>query len=227
MRSNRNSLNEMVEQLAMLAQLPDVKGMTVLDLGCGTGELCRRIHALGARQVIGVDISANMLEIAQKEIPAGVTFQHRAMEDLDFGKEVFDLVVSSLAFHYISDLQKMFQNVYDFLKPSGWLLFSIEHPIFTSSQGIHHGWIKDSSGNKLCWPVDCYSDEGKRESHWFVDGVIKYHRTFSTIMNALIVAGFTIRTVVEPVAGEEDQKTWPELSDTRRRPSFLIIKSSR
>jgi ubiquinone/menaquinone biosynthesis C-methylase UbiE len=225
MRNSQTGLNEMVEQMAILSLLPDVNSMAVLDLGCGAGDLCRRIQALGARQTIGVDISANMLELARKDAPSGVTFQQKAMEDLDFGKETFDLVVSSLAFHYVADLPKLLKNIYKILKPSGWLLFSIEHPVLTCSQGIHHGWVKDSSGKKLCWPVDCYSDEGKRESHWFVEGVIKYHRTISTIFNSLIGAGFTLKAVAEPTGTDEDERIWPELKDVRRRPSFLIVKA--
>lgn len=225
MRDKQVGMNEMIEQLAVISLLPDVKGMTVLDLGCGTGDLCRRIQALGAKQITGVDISANMLELARKDIPPGVAFQQKAMEDLDFSRDTFDLVVSSLAFHYVADLKKMFQNIYHFLKSPGWLLFSIEHPILTSSQGFHHGWVKDSSGNKLCWPVDRYSEEGKRESHWFVKGVIKYHRTISTIMNSLIDTGFTIKAVMEPAGSEEDERMWPELIDARRRPPFLVVKA--
>jgi SAM-dependent methyltransferase len=225
MRDNPAGLNEMVEQLAMLSLLPDVKGLTVLDLGCGAGELSRRIKALGARKVIGVDISANMLELARKEVPPGVTFQQKAMEEVDFERDTFDLVVSSLAFHYIADLQNMFQKIHGFLKPSGMLLFSMEHPILTCSQGVHRGWIKESSGNKICWPVDRYSEEGKRESHWFVEGVIKYHLTVSSIMNYLIDIGFIIKAVMEPTATEEDERTWPELKDVRRRPPFLLIKA--
>ena len=225
MRDNQAGLNEILEQLAVLALLPDVKGLSVLDLGCGAGELCRRISAIGAKEVIGVDISANMLELAQKDIPTGVSFQNKPIEDLEFSREKFNLIVSSLAFHYIADLQELFQNIYGWLKPSGMLLFSIEHPVSTCSQGIHHGWVKDSSGEKLYWPLDCYHQEGKRESHWFVKGVIKYHRTISSIMNSLIKSGFVIKEVAEPVASEEDKRTWPNLKEARRRPPFLIVKA--
>ena len=225
MRDNKAGLNEILEQLSMYSLLPDMKDATVLDLGCGAGELCRRIKDLGASRVIGVDISANMLELARKEAPEGITFQNMPMEDVQFETETFDLVVSSLAFHYIADLGEMFRKIQYWLKPAGILIFSTEHPIVTSSQGIHHGWVKDSSGEKLFWPVDCYSQEGKRESHWFVEGVIKYHRTISTILNALTDNGFMIKTVLEPTASEEDEKIWPTLKEARQRPPFLIVKA--
>jgi ubiquinone/menaquinone biosynthesis C-methylase UbiE len=227
MRDNKAPHNEILEQLAILSLLPEVNSATVLDLGCGAGDLCRRISSLGAKRVTGVDISANMLELARKEIPSGVTFLNKAMEDLEFSPETFDLVVSSLAFHYVADLPSLFQKIFQWLKVSGVLLFSMEHPIATCSQGIHGGWIKDDSGKTICWPVDYYDQEGRRESHWFVEGVIRYHRTIATIMNALIDSGFTIKTVKEPVASEEDEKLWPVLKEARRRPPFLIVKAIR
>ena len=227
MRHNKEGLNEILEQMTMMSLLPDVKGATVLDLGCGAGELCRRISGLGAKQVTGTDISANMLALARKDAPDGVSFLQAAMEDLDFGRETFDLVVSSLALHYVADIRTLFHHIYGWLKDNGWLIFSTEHPIVTSSQGIHHGWVKDSAGQKLYWPVDCYSQEGRRVSHWFVEGVVKYHRTISTIMNSLIEAGFTIKTVMEPSAGEEEERHWPALTEARRRPPFLIIKAAK
>jgi ubiquinone/menaquinone biosynthesis C-methylase UbiE len=227
MRENRAGLNEILEQPAVLSLLPPMKGLNVLDLGCGAGELCRKLSALGASQVIGVDISANMLELAQKGAAANVSYLNKAMEDLEFPAGSFDLVVSSLALHYVKNLTELFQNIHLWLKPSGILLFSIEHPIATSSQGFHHGWIKDNLDNKLYWPVDYYHQEGIRESHWFVEGVIKYHRAISTIMNNLLSCGFTILAVKEPVACEADENIWPVLKEARRRPPFLIIKASR
>lgn len=225
MRDKQNGLNAVLEQPAILALLPEVKGMSVLDLGCGAGDLCRRISALGAQSVMGVDISSRMLELAGRDIPVGVSYQHSAMEDLKCATESFDLVISSLAFHYIKDLRNLLGNIHGWLKSGGILLFSTEHPISTCSQGIHHGWIKDNSGKKLYWPLDEYHQEGVRESHWFVKGVIKYHRGISTILNSLLESGFIIKAVAEPVASEEDEKLWPELKEARRRPPFLIVKA--
>jgi ubiquinone/menaquinone biosynthesis C-methylase UbiE len=227
MRDSQPGFNEILEQMTMLSLLPGVNGAAVLDLGCGTGDLCRRIKALGALTVTGVDISVNMLELASKDKPEGVTFLNKPMEDLEFSRDSIDLVVSSLAFHYVADLPDLFGKIHSWLKTPGVLLFSMEHPIITCSQGIHHGWNKDPSGKKLSWPVDCYSQEGKRESHWFVEGVIKYHRTLATIFNSLIAAGFRLETVMEPIASQEEERSWPELKEARRRPPYLFVKAAK
>lgn len=227
MRETQSGLNESIEQLAMLSLLPEVKDAVVLDLGCGSGELCRRLVKMGAESVTGVDISSNMLALAAKEPLPNITYLNQAMEDVQFEPQSFDLIVSSLAFHYVEDLSALFEKIHDWLRPQGILIFSIEHPIATSCQGIHRGWVKDAAGKKLYWPLDCYSREGKRESHWFVEGVIKYHRTLSALINSLIGAGLTILATAEPSATEEDQKQWPELTDTVRRPPFLFVKAQR
>ncbi len=227
LRDTKAGLNEVLEQPAMFSLLPSVRGFSVLDLGCGAGGLCRKLKSLGAAAVIGVDISENMLNLARADIPEGVQFMNQPMEEVDFRTGIFDLVVSSLAFHYVSDLEKLFRRIIGWLKPSGVLLFSMEHPVSTCSQGIHDGWITGETGAKLYWPVDEYSREGQRESRWFVNGVIKYHRTFSTIINSLIIAGFIIQTVKEPVASGEEKLKRPSLRDERRRPPFLIVKAKK
>jgi ubiquinone/menaquinone biosynthesis C-methylase UbiE len=227
MRENKAGLNEALEQPAMLSLLPDVRGCRILDLGCGAGDFCRKLKSLGANSIVGVDISSKMLELAIGNIVDRIKFFNMPMEELDFSAETFELVVSSLALHYVADLHALFKKVYSWLKPSGIFLFSMEHPVVTSSQGIHQGWIQDKLGNKSYWPLDCYSQEGRRESHWFIDGVVKYHRTISTIINGLIDLGFTILAVQEPVASEEEEQKRPALKEERRRPPFLVVKSGK
>jgi ubiquinone/menaquinone biosynthesis C-methylase UbiE len=227
LRVNKAGLNECLEQPAMMSLLPDVKGYKVLDLGCGTGDFCKILKSRGADSIVGVDISSNMLALAKEEPVDGIEFFNLPMEELKFAADSFDLVVSSLALHYVADVFTLFQNVRDWLKPSGVFLFSMEHPIATSSQGFHRGWVQDAQGNKLFWPVDCYSQEGKRESRWFVDGVVKYHRTVSSIVNGLIRSGFTIQALDEPIASQEEEQKRPSLKDEKRRPPFLIVKAAK
>ncbi len=66
---------------------------------------------------------------------------------------------------------------------------------------LHQGdrWTQDEEGNFLYVNLSNYGVEGERDSKWFVENVRKYHRTFSTIVNTLLDAGFTVERVLEPL----------------------------
>ena len=67
--------------------------------------------------------------------------------------------------------------------------------------------------------------EGLREEHWFRDGVQKYHRTLSSLLNGLIDAGLAIERVVEPVPDEQQIARHPEWIHERRRPFCLVVRA--
>ena len=91
-----------MEHADLLALLPDASGRRVLDLGCGAGQLSRHLATTGATEVIGVDVSERMLERARAEwAHPRVTYTRGAIEDLAYPRERFELIVSSLALHYV------------------------------------------------------------------------------------------------------------------------------
>src|SRR5699024_4185472 len=105
----------------------------------------------------------------------------------------FDVVISSLAFHYIQSFKSSCKKVYDILIPGGSFVFSVEHPIFTSR--IEQDWYYDNQGNLQHWPVDNYQSEGIRQTTFCNIHVIKYHSTISTYLNDLIKTSFIIIAV--------------------------------
>ncbi|MFJ7700319.1 class I SAM-dependent methyltransferase [Lysinibacillus fusiformis] len=202
--------------------LPDLKNKHVLDLGCGFGWHCRYARAQQAKSVIGVDISEKMLQKAQKKTDDPfISYLNIPIEDIQFSASQFDVVLSSLAIHYLQNFEALCKKVYNYLKPDGSFVFSVEHPIFTSRH--EQDWYNDEHGNRLHWPVDHYQTEGMRETTFLTENVIKYHRTLSTYMNELIQVGFTIRAVKEPMPSEEMLQTIPGMQDELRRPLFLMI----
>jgi SAM-dependent methyltransferase len=202
--------------------LPELRNKSVLDLGCGFGWHCRYARELQARSVIGVDISEKMLQKAREMTNDSlISYIKMPIEDINFSDSQFDVVISSLAFHYIKSFEAICKKVYDCLKPGGTFVFSVEHPIFTSRN--EQDWYYDDKGNRMHWAVDNYQSEGLRETTFLTENVIKYHRTFSTYINDLINSGFIVRTVKEPIPSEEMLKSMPEMKDELRRPMFLII----
>lgn len=224
-RDKEDNANNLFEIPALFSLLPDLNGKDVLDLGCGFGEHCKAFVEKGAKNVVGIDISEKMLEVARKEnnIPA-ITYLNLPMEDIGRLNGRFDVVVSSLAFHYVEAFSEVVRIIYEKMNAGGAFVFSQENPLCTThSSGAR--WTKDANGNKLYVNLSNYGLEGERESKWFVEGVKKYHRMFSTIVNTLIEAGFTIEKMIEPIPEAELAKKYPEYNDLFHKPDFLVIKA--
>jgi SAM-dependent methyltransferase len=115
--------------------LPDLSGKTVLELGCGGGNVGIALAKRGA-QVIGVDLSNAQLQIAkQKAEEQGVTVRYieSDIETFAFSSVApVDLVISVCALQYVSDLPRVFTQIHATLAPSGVFVFSTDDPIFYS-----------------------------------------------------------------------------------------------
>ena len=201
LRQNDNNANNIFEKPALFSLLPTLNNKTVLDLGCGYGAESENSHK-------------------------SIKYLKMPMEDIGELRDHFDVVVSSLAIQYVEDYQGLVNNIYNLLNDGGVLVFSQEHPINTCfSSGSR--WTKDENGNKLYANVEYYSVDGVRESTWFVDGVKKYHRTLSTVINTLIGSGFRIDKIIEPVPTPELLREHPEYDDLLHKPDFLLVRATK
>lgn len=227
LRERGVNANNLFEIPARFALLPDLKGLRVLDLGCGMGDDCMEYIRQGAKSVVGVDISEKMLEAAkEKNSDPNITYIRMPMEDIYKLEGEFDLVVSSLAIHYVEDYKGVLKNVNRLLVKGGVFVFSQEHPV-NSSYGGGERWLKDENGIKTYSLLSNYGIEGERESTWFVDNVKKYHRTFSTVINDLIDAGFAVERLTEPAPTKEIIEKYPDYYDLYHRPDFLLVKAKK
>lgn len=227
LRDKKNNANVLIEKPAFLSLLPNLKDKTILDLGCGFGEACVEYINLGAKNVIGIDISKRMLEVANLfNKDDKIEYINMPIEDINKLDLKFDIICSSLVLHYISDYKGLVNKIYNTLNKDGYFIFSIEHPLGSTYQdGRGPRWEKDENGNKVCSRLFDYCIEGKRLSKWFDIAVEKYHRTFQTILNSLIEVGFSIDKILEPILSEEEMKKYPEFMDNYHRPDFLLIKA--
>jgi SAM-dependent methyltransferase len=223
LRRTESGLNAALEWPAFLRLLPpSLQGLRVLDLGCGFGEFARAARLRGAREVIGIDISARMLcEARRRTNDPAITYVRAAIEDFEAGERSFDLVVSSLALHYVEDYAAVVQRVAAALTGGGRFAFSVEHPMCTAL--ATGDWHRGPDGAAVHWPVDRYRDEGERRTSWFVEGVIKHHRTLETYVNGVLGAGLHLVRLEEPEAAAEHVLARPELAIHRRRPPLLLM----
>lgn len=226
LREREVNANNLFELPTLYSMMPDLNGKKILDLGCGSGERCLDYLRLGAASVTGIDISEKMLDVARKEhSDPKITYINMAMEDIGGIDDTFDVVISSLALHYVEDFSGVVGNVYRLLSDGGIFLFSQEHPLATCYSGSGDRWTRDENGRKLHVNISNYCVERRNDSTWFVEGVQRYHRMFSTIVNTLSNAGFRILQMTEPYPTEELVQKYPDYYDLYHKPDFLFVKS--
>jgi malonyl-CoA O-methyltransferase len=109
--------------------LGDVRGLKLLDVGCGTGRHALRLAARGAR-VHAIDFSECMLARARQKPGADqVTFQvHDLAQPLPYSAETFDAVVSGLVLEHIANLDLFFAEMRRVCRPGGRIVVSAMHP---------------------------------------------------------------------------------------------------
>lgn len=227
LRSGKN-YNNYLEQPAISKLLPDVKGKTILDIGCGYGYNCLTFAENGAKKVIGIDISNNMLEIAKEQSSHPcVEYCRMDMSEISDLETNFDIVYSSLAFHYSDNFQKLIEDIYTLLNKGGYLIYSQEHPFVTATIGTYGIYNLNRDGIAESYTFSDYSKSGQRVGTWFVDGVINYHRTMGEIVTTLAHSGLVITDMVEPTPEEWALKEMPELEKEFIKPTFLIIRAKK
>lgn len=107
----------------------------------------------------------NMILAANESIKGqNAQIEQAYMEDWSYPADTYDLVISRLAIHYIEDVDSLFRKVYHTLKENGTFIFSVEHPVITSTL--------QPSGVRTNWVVDQYFVEGFREQQW-LGGTVK------------------------------------------------------
>ncbi len=102
---------------ALLKMMKALKGKRVLDLGCGTGRIVPELLKT-ANEVVGLDTSKKMLEVAKKKFP-NVEFVCGEAKALPFEDESFDAVVATFLIVHIPNPEICFEEVYRVLKPGG------------------------------------------------------------------------------------------------------------
>src|ERR1041385_177852 len=182
-----------------------LKGARVCDIACGEGYLSRFLTQFGTREVIGIDISASLIEVArQRSHESNLSYRVDDAQQLKtFSASSADIAVSQLAIMDIPDHRAMFGSVRRILKVGGAFVFSLLHPCFETPFHAPDElpFLVDESGNAIASVVRRYASEGFWQSGGTgVRGHMgAYHRTLSTLINDLLATGFVLERLEEPV----------------------------
>ena len=185
-----------IAKQALLNQLGNVNQQTICDLGCGQGHLIP--HLQSAKQIIGIDLSEGLLDIARANNPLEqVTFIQDDAQHLSTQADAtFDVVVSNLALMDIPDLQAVYQAVHRILRHGGRFIFSLTHPCFQSPHAQF-----ERREETVYLSLHRYKTEGfwKSTNTSGIRGQVgANHRTLSTYINSLISTGFQLASITEP-----------------------------
>ena len=164
----------------------EVRGLRVLDHGCGTGYLTLKLAARGAK-VIGIDVSPKMIEVARRRASAkGVKLDFRVDTSATLASipsGTIDLVVSNYVLMDGEDLDGSVRSLARVLAPGGRAVLIFSHPCFEA--GL---------------PGE-YFDELTYEEAWgpFKTKFVVHHRPLSRYVSAFLAAGLGIEALEEPV----------------------------
>ncbi|WGG44597.1 class I SAM-dependent methyltransferase [Rossellomorea sp. DA94] len=218
-RNRQDSPNNAIEGPIMYELMGNIQNNSILDLGCGDASFGKELIHKGAKHYTGVEGSKQMVEAARSNLlEQNGTIYNETMESYDYPKETFDLVTSRFAIHYVSDINPLFQNVSKTLKEGGRFVFSIQHPLTTSSFAS-----KQSGDKRGNWIVDDYFHAGERKEPWIDQVVVKYHRTIEQYFLALRQAGFTILDLREGTPKREHFSSEEEFVRRQRIPVVLAF----
>lgn len=203
----------------------DVAGLAVLDAGCGTGYLSRQLQQRGAR-VVGIDVSANMIEIACVRAP-GIDFHVDACSELTTIREdSIDLIVANYVLMDTPDLTGTMQAFGRVLRTGGHAVLIFSHPCFPQGAAVADSTPEST---RYVWDHSYFEQRKRVDPPWahFTSEFIWFHRPLSDYWKAFRQAGFDVIEFEEPRINEDyydlvnDDK---RLAKLKSRPFSVAFK---
>jgi len=223
---------------AFLRMLPEVRGLSGLDLGCGEGHNTRLLARRGARMT-ALDLAPAFVRharAAETGEPLGIRYLRASAQALPFRDATYDFATAFMVLQDVPDQERAAREAFRVLRPGGFFQFSITHPCFQTSKW---GWVLDEQGRRTALTVgDYFGVEGRcRVDEWIFGAApaeLKarypkfktpyFVRTLSSWLNLLLRAGFRLEEVAEPTPDDEALRKNPSEYDARLIAYFLTTR---
>jgi SAM-dependent methyltransferase len=218
-RERADTPNDTLELPEVQDLLGSVAGHDVLDLGCGDGRFGLSLLKAHASSYTGIDGSENMVRAARANLDGKAgTARRERLEELSTSPGAYSRVCARLVLHYLEDLTHTFRAVSDSLRGDGAFVFSVEHPVITSSD-----IAAQDSGLRQNWTVDDYFSTGPRVTNWMGGRVVKHHRTVEDYFSAVQTAGMVVEALREARPRRENFTDEALFNRRKRIPLFLVV----
>lgn len=201
--------------------LGDVAGQDVLDAGCGTGYLARKLHLQGAR-VTAVDVAEGM--VAHTRELLGDAVQAR-VDDASALATVpdasMDAVVSNYVLMDLEDLPGAARAMARVLRPGGRAIVVVLHPCFVNEDGPER--LGDGTV-RYAWRQP-YLDPRHITEEWghFTTPFHRFHRPLQDYIGAFLGAGLRLTALEEPAAEDREGMTEAEVEQARWTPFSVVM----
>jgi ubiquinone/menaquinone biosynthesis C-methylase UbiE len=223
---------------AFFEMLPDVAGLSGLDIGCGEGHNTRLLAKRAAR-VSAIDVAENFIAHARRseaEEPLGIDYRVASAVELPFNDQSFDFATGFMSFMDVPETDRVLAEAFRVLRPGGFLQFSICHPCFDTP---HRRNLRDPSGRTYAVEVGDYFRNLQGEvTEWLFGSappeakaalpkfrIPRFTRTMSQWLNMLIGTGFKLEQLEEPRPSDETVRDCPDLQDAQVVSYFLHVRA--
>ncbi|HEY3835517.1 MAG TPA: class I SAM-dependent methyltransferase [Bryobacteraceae bacterium] len=181
-----------------IGMLGDLRGRTVMEVGCGSGHSISHVVKRGAERVYGIDISSTQIALATErnrvDIDAGRVFLIEAPMEQALNLRGIDLIFSIHAIGWTRDPAATFRNLAAYLKPRGRLIWSWGHPLFPEVLCVDGKFVLRES-------YSYFNEQSQVAAQWHgSEGTVVQHRMLSTWLRHITQAGLVIRQLLEPEA---------------------------
>jgi SAM-dependent methyltransferase len=215
---------EYEEQILPLAAEELAGARSVLDVGCGEGQVARLAAAGGATRVIGIDPTWNQIVVARQR-GGGPAYASAGADTLPFPDAAFDAVVACLVFEHIREVDAAIAEVARVLRPGGRFCFFLNHPLL---QTPNSGWIDDQvlDPPEQYWRIGPYLVEDETIEQVEHGVFIPFlHRPLSRYVNAMAASGLLIERMEEPAPPPGFLARAQEYADAATIPRLLFLRS--
>jgi cytosine/adenosine deaminase-related metal-dependent hydrolase/SAM-dependent methyltransferase len=138
-----------LEQRVLGPMLPDVRGLDVLDAGCGTGRWLHRLSDHSPRRLFGVDISPAMLLLAARKLDQRCDLRLGSCTAMPVSDCTADVVLCSFVVSYLDDIEAFAQEIDRVARPGATIFLTDMHPDTEASRNWKRSFQADGSDTQI------------------------------------------------------------------------------